>query len=420
MPPKPATTQSEFQRPSTRLDAWVRWTRVWHVVFYLTLSIPTVLVIYSGTMRYSTGLILGLSFFMGLWYGLIMVWLVPRAQGKKQTVLTLVYLVVAIAVWFPLSQASWAYYLTASSFYGLMWGTLPFGFAVIGNILLTGLIIWSQALIVGKPVNYSAELLLISILAIGWSTLLALWMRSVIRESTERKRLIEQLEAAQQDLAAMERQAGILQERQRLAQEIHDTLAQGFTSIVMQLEAADQALPDGKDNEAARKRLLQARETARLSLREARRLVQALRPEPLEGVSLPEALQRVAQRWQEETNLPVNFSITGSPIPLAPEVEVTLLRLMQEGLANIRKHAQARQATITLSYMEDQVALDVHDDGQGFDPAILSLPPSQSRGGFGLQALRERLAQLSGQLIVESTPGRGTTLAAQIPIEVRS
>ena len=395
----------------------MRWVKVWHIVYYLSLVVPTILVLSSGTMYYSTELVLGLSIFLGLWYGLMMIVWVPKAQGKKQTVLSIIYLVVAFAVWFPLSRASWAYYLTASSFYGLMWGTLPFGLAVIGNILLTGLIIWSQALNIGKPITFSIELLFTGLMAVGWSALLALWIRSLIRESSERKRLIEQLEAAQQGLAAMERQAGVLQERQRMAQEIHDTLAQGFISIVMQLEAADQALPEGQ--EAVRKRLWQARETARLSLGEARRLVQALSPEPLEGATLPEALRRVAQRWQEETNLPIDYSTTGSPYTLRPEVEVILLRFMQEGLANIRKHAQANRVTVTLSYMEDQVALDVHDDGQGFDPGILSRPPDQSRGGFGLYTMRERLAQLGGQLIVESSPGEGTTLAAQIPMEVK-
>ena len=279
----------------------MRWVKVWHIVFYLSLVVPTVLVLTSGTMHYSTELVLGLSLFLGIWYGLMMIVLVPKAQGKRQTVLSIIYLLVAFAVWFPLSRASWAYYLTASSFYGLMWGTLPFGLAVVGNILLTGLIIWSQALNIGKSITLSLELLLTGMVAVGWSALLALWIRSLIRESAERKRLIEQLEAAQQGLAAMERQAGILQERQRLAQEIHDTLAQGFTSIVMQLEAADQALPEGQ--EAVRKRLLQAQETARLSLGEARRLVQALSPEPLEGATLPEALRRVVQRWQAR-NLP--------------------------------------------------------------------------------------------------------------------
>jgi len=416
MLPKIVTPKPASQLPSSRRDAWMRWVKVWHIVFYLSLALPTYLTLSSGTMRYSTWLILGLSLFLGLWYGLIMIWLVPKAQGKRQTILSLVFLIVALAVWFPLSRANWAYYLTASCFYGLMWGTLPFGLAVTGNIILTGLIIWSQALNLGKPVTFSVDLLFIGIMAIGWSALLALWMRSVMRESAERKRLIEQLEETQRGLAAAERQAGILQERQRLAQEIHDTLAQGFTSIVMQLEAADLALPEGQS--AVRNRLFQARETARLSLAEARQLVQALRPEPLEGASLPEAMMRVADRWKQETGTAIDFSVTGSPCSLHPEVEVSMLRLMQEGLANVHKHAQAQQVTVTLSYMEDQVALDVHDDGVGFDPELLSLPVDQSRGGFGLQTMRGRVAQIGGQLIIESNPGEGTTLAIQIPLEV--
>jgi signal transduction histidine kinase len=255
-------------------------------------------------------------------------------------------------------------------------------------------------------------------MAIGWSALLALWMRSVMRESAERKRLIEQLEAAQRSLAAVERQAGILQERQRLAHEIHDTLAQGFTSIVMQLEAADLALLE--EEKAVRLRLQQARETARLSLAEARRLVQALRPEPLDGASLPEAMQRVVERWQQENKVQIIFSVTGSPCPLHPEVEVSLLRLMQEGLANVQRHAQAHQVTVTLSYMEDQVALDVQDDGVGFDLQSVAPLVNQGSGGFGLRAMRERLAQLGGQLVIESAPGQGTTLAIQIPLEALS
>lgn len=394
----------------------MRWVKVWHIAFYLLLVLPTYLTLASGKMRYSTWLILGLSLFLGIWYGLIMMWLVPKAQGKRQTILSLIYMVVALAAWFPLSRANWAYYLTASSFYGLMWGTLPFGLAVTGNIILTGLIIWSQALNLGKPVTFSIDLFFSGIIAIGWSALLALWMRSVMRESAERKRLIKQLEETQHGLAAAERQAGILQERQRLAQEIHDTLAQGFASIVMQLEAAELSLPEGEN--AVRNRLFQARETARLSLTEARRLVQALRPEPLEGVSLAEAIGRVTDRWKQETGTAIDFSVTGIPCSLHPEVEVSLLRLLQGGLANIQKHAQAQQVTVTLSYMEDQIALDVHDDGVGFDPELLSFPSDQSRGGFGLQTMRERVSQIGGQMVVESSPGQGTTLAFQIPLEV--
>lgn len=408
--------ETDLQPPPARQDVWTRWVNVWNAVFYLSLVIAIGLTLVTGTMRYSTVLVVGLSLFLGGWYWLVMIWLAPKAQGRLQTALAIVYIVVAMAIWFPLSRANWAYYLVASSFYGMMWGTLPFGLAVAGNIILTGLIIASQSLNVGKPVILSVELFLAGGMAVGWSTLLALWIRSVMKESSERKRLIEQLEATRHSLAAAERQAGILQERQRLAQEIHDTLAQGFTSIVMQLEAADQALPEGQS--PVRSRLHQARETARLSLVEARRLVQALRPEALEGASLPDAMARVADRWRQETGTAITCSVTGCPYELPPEVEVSLLRLQQEGLANVAKHARASQVMVTLSYMEDQIALDLHDDGVGFDPERLPARQDHQGNRFGLQTMQERVAQIGGTMVVESHLGGGTTLAFQIPVEV--
>jgi signal transduction histidine kinase len=295
-----------------------------------------------------------------------------------------------------------------------MWGTLPFGLAVAGNVILTGVIIWIQALNLGKAVTLSANLFLVGAVVIGWAALLALWMRTVMRESQERKKLIEKLEAAQEELAAAERQAGILQERQRMAGEIHDTLAQGFTSIVMQLEAADQALPEGMPS--VKSHIRKARDTARTSLIEARRLVMALQPEQLEVASLPDALRREAARWEQNTGINIEYSVTGDPISLHPEIEVTLLRSMQEGLTNVHKHAQANEVVVTLSYMDEQIALDVQDDGQGFDPQTLGNPPDQASGGYGLRAMRQRVEQIGGEMIVESSPVKGTTLVVQLPV----
>jgi signal transduction histidine kinase len=343
-----------------------------------------------------------------------MVWLVPRARGKSQLIWSIVYLAVAIVLWFPLARTHWAYFITASSFYGLMWGTLPFGLAVAGNVILTGVIIWIQSLNLGKPVVFSPTMVIIGVVVIGWATLLALWMRTIMKESQERKRLIKQLEAAQEELAAIERQAGILQERQRMAQEIHDTLAQGFTSIVMQLEAADQALAD--DEDGARRHLRKASDTARANLTEARRLVQALQPESLEEASLPEVVRREADSWEQETGIEMIYTLTGEPFVLRPEYEVTLLRAAQEGLMNVRKHAQAEQVRVTLSYMDDQVALDVQDDGKGFDTQFPVNPADQSGGGFGLQVMRQRVEQLGGRMILESSIQEGTTLVVQIPV----
>jgi signal transduction histidine kinase len=234
-----------------------------------------------------------------------------------------------------------------------------------------------------------------------------------MRESSKRKSLITQLEIAQRDLAAAERQAGILQERQRMAQEIHDTLAQDFTSIILQLEATEQALLS--NSQTALGHVQQSREMARAGLSEARRLVQALRPEALEKNSLPEALERTSARWAQESGITLNYLVTGDSCSLHPEVEVTLLRAMQEALANVNKHAQAQEASVTISYMEDKVVLDVHDDGVGFDPQMLAHLPNGNQGGFGLHSMGQRVAQFGGKVIVESNPGKGTTVAVQIP-----
>jgi hypothetical protein len=131
---------------------------VWHVVFYLTLALPAALAVFSRDLAGSPQLVAGLSLAQGAWYGLVMVWLVPGFSGSKQTVWTLVYLAVAIALWVPLAHSYPAYYMTASSFYGLMWGTLPFGWAVVGNLFLTGVIIWLRGLVAPGPISWSWEM----------------------------------------------------------------------------------------------------------------------------------------------------------------------------------------------------------------------------------------------------------------------
>ncbi|MDP8951400.1 MAG: sensor histidine kinase [Actinomycetota bacterium] len=211
------------------------------------------------------------------------------------------------------------------------------------------------------------------------------------------------------------RRAGVLRERQRMAHEIHDTLAQGFTSIVMNLEAAEGIMPPTSDR--ARHHLDQARLTARESLTEARRLVWALRPEALERASLPEALNRLAERWSKESDVAADVTVTGTPRSLSPDIEATLFRTAQEALANVRKHANASRVALTLSYMGDALALDVRDDGVGFDPSRTATEArDRTSGGFGLKGMRERIEQAGGSLSVESAPGEGSTLAVELPM----
>jgi signal transduction histidine kinase len=177
------------------------------------------------------------------------------------------------------------------------------------------------------------------------------------------------------------RQAGALRERQRLSREIHDTLAQGFTSILMSLTAAEMVRPK-TESDPVGGYLESSRRTARECLAEARRLVWALRPEALDHHALPTALDSLARRWSAEAKIEAGMVVTGSQRRLLPEVEAVLLRVAQEALSNVRKHAAcARQVLLTLSFMDESVALDIRDDGVGFDSARLV-----QGGGLGQMA----------------------------------
>jgi signal transduction histidine kinase len=155
---------------------------------------------------------------------------------------------------------------------------------------------------------------------------------------------------------------------------------------------------------------------AREGLSQARGLVWALRPDILEEAPLCEALQRVAERWGQDHSTDIRIVSTGDAYPLSPNTQITLLRILQEALANVHKHASATEVTVTLSYMGDLVVLDVQDDGRGFDPRQSQAPSADPElGGFGLCAMRERVEQLGGTLLIESVPGHGTTVVVEVP-----
>jgi len=234
----------------------------------------------------------------------------------------------------------------------------------------------------------------------------------LMREEFARERRVDELtelnarlEALQEQLVAQAREAGVLDERARLAREIHDTLAQGLTGIVTQLEAASGG-PAGGD--AWRRHVDAAMRLARESLTEARRSVDALRPEPLERAPLPDAIANVASSWSEIHGVDARVVVTGDARPLRPELEVVLLRTAQEALANVSRHARASRVGVTLSYMEDSLTLDVRDDGVGFTP-------NGHPSGFGLTAMRQRLRGFAGTLAIESEPDGGTALSATVP-----
>jgi signal transduction histidine kinase len=211
-----------------------------------------------------------------------------------------------------------------------------------------------------------------------------------------------------QELVEQQREAAILKERTRMARDIHDTLAQGFTGVIVQMEAAEEALLD-KDQKHAVGHVRRARELARDSLGEARRSVHALRPQVLEKSAFVDALQAIVKNTAAGTPLRTEFRITGEPRELSPAVEENLLHIGQEALTNALRHAHATRFNAQLSFASDAVHLELRDNGAGFNV------DGTNGGGIGLIGMKERADQIGATIKVVSEAGNGTTIIAVSP-----
>ena len=245
--------------------------------------------------------------------------------------------------------------------------------------------------------------MLLGPVAVG--VMLTLVYDRIQHDAEEQRRLHAEVSLAQGQLAASERRAGTIAERERVSREIHDTVTQGLASSLLLLEAAGRAWP----RDAARADLAQATALLRGNLSETRNLVHELASPGLDGSPLPDALLVAARQYVPTARL----LVTGEPRPVPADVRHALLRVVQSAASNIKLHAAASTATVTLGFLPDAVTLDVYDDGAGFDPAAAA-PPSDT-GGYGLRAMRQRVEQLGGVFSVESAPGEGTVVAAQLP-----
>jgi signal transduction histidine kinase len=325
-----------------------------------------------------------------------------RVQARRQGVVYLAGLVVLFAVVQSQNPNAWflAFAICPQCFH-VTTVRLGMVFVVVFNVVAGALLAWRQPDLAGVLTAVG-----IVTFAVGFSYVYTRWMVRVIDQSLERAELIAQLESTRAELAAAHHEAGVLAERHRLAGEIHDTLAQGFTSIVTLIQAAELALDSGQD--APRRHLDLALAAARENLAEARLLVTDLGPAALEQASLGDALQRVTGSTGAEAGIRAHAEITGTARPLPTGTEVMLLRVGQEALANVRKHAGARQVTVRLCYADDTVRLTVTDDGGGFEPGAVS-------GGFGLPGMRDRVQQAGGTVEVTSAPGAGTRVCAEVP-----
>ncbi|MFT2019327.1 sensor histidine kinase [Streptomyces sp. 796.1] len=387
--------------PDARGEQDARWlSAVIHAAFFLLLaaSLTRYLIRHPGSPH--TGWIIALSAALGLLYTL------GPAMGSRPTLRRLLWLGAEVAVWVVLVVLAPSFGWCAVPLFYTGLRTLPPRAALALAALLTAFMVAAQQrLVSGIDPNLLIAPPAVAALAI------AVFVH-MDRQAARQRALIDDLVRTRRELAATERREGMLAERQRLAMDIHDTLAQGLSSQRMLFQAAERIWDT--EPETARGHLRAAAAVAEHNLAEARRFVHDLAPADLTaGGSLPAALRLLADR-ESTAELAVRCRVEGTETALPARVESALLRIAQGALANVREHAAARTAQLTLTYLGDLVVLDVADDGRGFDPEA-----GRSRGlrGHGLPASDARVRQLGGTLTVESAPGEGTVLSAAIPLE---
>jgi len=381
-------------------EAWEQWDWVWHFSAYSFLILH-IIIVYSSEPRITNfSFFLVLSILLGLWYipfvniSTLRIW-----EDPKRGVL---YLVPGWLIWGGLISLTPDSLLLIGIFFPLVFSRFPIRWATGLTIFQTLGVYFLYIMVYPTEQWFLILTFILGLLII--STIMGAFISSIIKQSTERQRLIDELTKSRANLMRVEREAGRLNERQRLARDIHDTLAQHFTSIIMHLAAVKHSNPESVQSEVQ-----QAEDVAREGLDEIRRIVWDMQPEQIEKASLIEAVEELAARWSAENSVQVKMAVTGTPRSLTSSAETALLRISQEAMHNINKYAQAKNVNITFSFMEDIFVMDIADDGLGFEP-------SNIKNGFGMKTMRDRAEELSGSFTIESERGAGTAIAVSIPI----
>ncbi|MGW3287866.1 sensor histidine kinase [Streptomyces sp. NPDC001002] len=420
-----AADPTEPVDPADPIDPDERWlVATVHAAFFLLLGSSFVRFLMRDGRGAHTGWIVTLFAAFSLLYVLGRVLTPAPRPGSAPTARHLVWLGSVSAIWAVLvvlaPSATWC--AMPLLFVGVH--TLPPRIAVPLAAVLTALVVASEIRVAHGTLNPNMVVAPPAVAAVATAVLVHLQ-----RQSVRQRVLIGDLVRTRRDLAATERRAGVLAERQRLSTEIHDTLAQGLSSQRMLLQAAERVWES--DPAAARAHLGKAAGITSRGLAEVRRFVHDLAPADLAEHSLPGALAALAER-ESGPGLTVEFQEfgesgefrefgefrpDGAQGPLPERSEAALLRIAQGALANVREHAAATRAALTLTWLDDQVSLDIADNGRGFDTtATAPTGVSDPARGHGLPAMRIRARQSGGTLTVESTPGEGTVVSAAIPV----
>ncbi|ACU76172.1 histidine kinase [Catenulispora acidiphila DSM 44928] len=379
-------------------QSWKRIARWWAVGWHFGLAISVVLVAVEHKPVWLYGALAGMS----LSYLLLQHrWLLDRGNPRAVYYhLAIVCTLCFAMVWADLSL------IYMSSVVLSQFAPLA-GFRARGIAILAAAAAVLTFPIAASDGFTSGDLVAWGLTAVGallFNLFIGLFFGEMLNDHDRRGALIRELEATRAELERAHHEAGVREERERLAREIHDTLAQGFTSLLMLVQAAEATLDT--DPATTRERLDLAARTARENLAEARALIGG---DPTAGLPLDAALQRAAARIGEELGMATSVDIGGSARTLTATVQVVTLRVAQEALANVRKHARAASVTVWLTYGADRLTLAVEDDGVGM--------PEAPCGGFGMRSMRERVEQVGGELTITSAPGAGTRVEAEVPYE---
>ncbi|WP_430297388.1 sensor histidine kinase [Sinomonas sp. B1-1] len=338
----------------------------------------------------------------------------PRRYG-------VLWLGIVTALWLVLLSASAEFSWLAFPLFFLHLHVLPRRVALLTIALMTAAVIAAQWASSGLAAPQPA-MVIGPLFGAGFSIVTGLAYRALYREAERQRRAVEELRRTRTELAASQHDAGVLSERERLAREIHDTLAQGLSSIVLMARAAEKSLADG-DAATAAARLALVQQTASENLSEARSFVRGLSSPQLQGASLLESLRRLCERTETTAaargvRLRCRVELDGAPVELPQPYRVTLLRAAEASLANVADHAGAGNAVVTLAFLGSEVALDIYDDGVGFDPGTLAAQTAARTDGtgYGIRSLQQRVQELDGSLDLESAPGEGTVVAVRLPL----
>lgn len=312
-------------------------------------------------------------------------------------------ILIASATWFFLVSSDDRWSMLSFALYGLCFIVDSTRLKV--GLILAGIVsvIWTVASLGGPTWTVSIPLFVFAA-----ASTIAYAIDRIGRLTARQAELIRQLESTRKNLATSERSRGVLEERTRMAGEIHDTLAQGFTSIVLLARAGKRSAGRTEDT------LESIEATAQENLDTARRLVESSRPDELEKASLPDALRRHLLATLPE-QVGGELEVIGSPVSLPGSVETLLLRAAQEGIRNACLHAQPNRVDVTLSYIDEAVALGVSDDGIGFEDGHVR-DRGALTGGQGLATLARRVESLAGSLTIEPGEERGSVLTVQLPV----